>query len=137
MDIPRTLRDCMTVAPYTVRVDLPLEVARRFMEEKRIRHLPVLQDKTVVGIVSDLDIKDCRNPPPGATVALAMRPPQVVSSTAPLAEIVRDMAKRRTGTAVVVMDNGRVSGIFTLVDALLLLSRLLEPGAPARAATGS
>jgi acetoin utilization protein AcuB len=136
MDIPRTLRDCMTVAPYTVRADLPLEVARRFMEEKRIRHLPVLQEKTVVGIVSDLDLKECRDAPPGATVALAMRPPQVVPSAAPLADIVRDMAKRRTGTAVVVMDNGRVSGIFTLVDALLLLSRLLEP-APVRAATGS
>src|SRR5690606_15141468 len=56
MSHPKTVQDCMTVAPYTVPLEMPIEVARRFMTDRRIRHLPVMRNRTVAGIVSEVSI---------------------------------------------------------------------------------
>lgn len=129
MSLPRTVQDCMTVAPYTVPAELPLEIAARFMTEKRIRHLPVLKGRAVAGILSDVSLLTARA---GATtVAEVMEPANVVQRATPLAEIARGMASRKLGSAVVVLDDReKVCGIFTMVDAMLVLARLLESGEP-------
>ena len=45
-------QDVMTATP-----DMSLAQAQRLMQEKNIRHLPVVADKRLVGIVTDRDIR--------------------------------------------------------------------------------
>ena len=42
----------MTPEPYTVTEDTPLEEVVKFMEKHRIKRLPVVRGKQLVGIVS-------------------------------------------------------------------------------------
>ena len=57
------------------------------------------------------------------TVESAMTPePYIVTPDADLAEVAREMAARRCGSAIVV-DQASVVGVFTTVDALLALAR--------------
>ena len=65
------------------------------------------------------------------TVAEAMSPePYTVPPGAPIDAVAIDMARRKIGSAVVV-NRGKVVGIFTTVDALRVLSGLLADEADA------
>ena len=123
----------MTVCPHTVGRDQTLALAKRLMQEKGIRHLPVLDGGVLVGIVSERDVdmilavstvdRD------RVKVEEAMTPePYIVSADAKLSRVCADMARHKYGCAIVV-ERGHVAGVFTTVDALRVLSRLLEDGA--------
>ena len=134
----QAIRYWMTAAPFTARPDLPVEVARRFMVERRIRHLPVVQDRLVLGIISDGDVERAPKTDKLLPVSAIMRPPETVEAAAQVSQVAREMARRKTENAVIVVERGRVVGIFTTVDALLLLAKVMEDAAPARvAATGT
>jgi acetoin utilization protein AcuB len=47
----------MTPLPFTVSPETPLLDARRLMQERRIRHLVVVEGGRLVGIVTDRDIR--------------------------------------------------------------------------------
>jgi acetoin utilization protein AcuB len=51
--------------------------------------------------------------------------PYTVSPEAPIDEVVQEMAGNKLGSAVVV-DNGRVVGLFTATDALSAFAELLQ-----------
>ena len=51
------VRDLMTARPITVSPDMPMLQARQRMVDERIRHLIVVEDDRVVGIVTDRDIR--------------------------------------------------------------------------------
>jgi CBS domain-containing protein len=55
-------------------------------------------------------------------------PVLTVNEQAPLDEVTRQMIARRCGS-VVVADDGQVRGIFTVTDALIALTHLLERAA--------
>jgi CBS domain-containing protein len=48
----RKIADVMTPDPYTVTEDTPLEDVVQLMEKHRIKRLPVVRDKLLVGIIS-------------------------------------------------------------------------------------
>ncbi len=48
--------DCMTSDPITIEPEVPAEEAVRAMVDKGFRHLPVLKDGEIVGIVSMRDL---------------------------------------------------------------------------------
>lgn len=53
----KTASDCMTVAPFTVKIDETLEDAAELMIEKKISCLPVVdKEEKLVGIVTEWDI---------------------------------------------------------------------------------
>ena len=52
------VRDVMTAGPMTIAPEAPLETAVAVMRERRLRHLPVVDDAgRLVGIVTDRDIR--------------------------------------------------------------------------------
>ena len=51
------VKDVMTMAPVTITPDTPISEARHLMQKHAIRHLPVLEDGRLVGILSDRDLR--------------------------------------------------------------------------------
>ena len=51
------VQDVMTVAPTTVAPSTPVSAAREVMREQRIRHLLVVEDDRLLGVVTDRDIR--------------------------------------------------------------------------------
>jgi CBS domain-containing protein len=51
-----TVNEVMTTAVFTVRPDLPLQEAARVMASRWIRHLPVVEQGRVLGVVSMRDV---------------------------------------------------------------------------------
>jgi acetoin utilization protein AcuB len=123
-----TIRNFMTISPHTIGVDQPLRVAAELMRAHRIRHLPVLSDGKLVGILSqrDLDLALGMTGVAGKLpVEDAMTPdPFAISPESSLEWIVMEMAEHKYGCTVVI-ENGKVVGVFTTVDALRALQTLL------------
>lgn len=133
MTDPRTpISTFMTPAPISIGRQQPMAEASRRMTEHRIRHLPVLDGGRVVGILSDRDIAMVESFPGvnanDVTVEEAMTPdPYVVHPNTPLVEVVAQLAEHKYGTAVVI-ENNRLAGIFTLVDAMRAFAGFLRGG---------
>jgi acetoin utilization protein AcuB len=125
-----TVRQYMTGGPSTVPRDQSVSVAHRIMREAGIAHLPVMDGPAVVGILTERDVLLMESlpgvNPTDLRVEEAMVPdPYEVTPEAPLAEVVATLLDRRIGSAIVI-DEGRVVGVFTMVDALRALSDLLK-----------
>lgn len=104
--------------------------ALRAMSEMKVRHLLIREDDEIVGIVSrrELDVIDAITEVNSkvAPVRLAMMPaPMHWPADTPLAEVARAMAENKIGAAVIVRDDKAV-GIFTTVDALRALAKVLS-----------
>jgi len=50
------VRDIMTAAVVTVQPETPVEKCMQIMTEQRVRHLPVIEGRRVVGVVSIGDL---------------------------------------------------------------------------------
>lgn len=128
MDEP-TVELYMTASPCTIEHDQPLAAAHRLMRAHAIRHLPVLEQGSLVGLVSlgDLHLLETLEgvDPREVSVREAMSShPYAVSPGVPLRLVAAEMADRKISSAVVVQHD-RVVGIFTAVDGLRGLSLLL------------
>jgi len=120
----------MTTNVQTIGDDQPMSVAHRLMREQHIRHLPVLHQGKLVGILTDRDLNLVETltdvDPKLVAVSEAMTPdPYVVGPDTLLDEVVSSMATNKYGSAVV-CDNGVVVGIFTTVDACASFAELLK-----------
>lgn len=129
----QTIRHYMTAKPRTIAADDSVHRARQIMQAAGIRHLPVVAKKngeeSLVGIVTERDIRlleTCGRAGTDIRVREAMTPdPYVVTTDTSLARVARTMADRKFGSAVVV-DEGKVVGIFSAVDALHALADMFE-----------
>jgi acetoin utilization protein AcuB len=120
----------MTPAPHSIGNDQTIATAARMMNDHHIRHLPVLNGGRLLGILTDRDIKLIETfrdvDPTKITVEEAMtEQPYSVGPEAPLDEVVETMAANKYGSAVI-MQNQKVVGIFTTVDACDALCQLLR-----------
>jgi acetoin utilization protein AcuB len=120
----------MTTSPHSIGGDQTIQKASEMMHEHEIRHLPVLRGGKLIGILTDRDVKlitSLGGPDAEAyPVEEAMTDePYTVGPDTPLDEVVTEMAEKRYGSAVV-LQNQKVVGIFTTVDACRALSELLN-----------
>lgn len=126
------IRSVMTPFPYSIDVEDLLEEARRMMEKHGIRHVPVKDGESLVGLITDRDIKLVLGPYCGGSDsddAPRVRHACVfdvfkAEMTTPLHLVVAEMAHRRIGSALITKD-GRLAGIFTATDACRCLAELL------------
>jgi acetoin utilization protein AcuB len=124
-----TVERWMTPTPHTIGRDIPITTAHAMMRDHGVRHLPVLDGGTLVGVLSERDLfwlETIAGTDAGTTkVEEAMTAaPYVVDRDASLRDVANEMARRRIGTALVA-DQGKVVGIFTAVDALRALVETL------------
>ena len=123
------IADLMTADPYCIQRDESLRQAHKLMRMRNVRHLPVLKDEQLVGLVSERDLHLLETlksvDPAKEPVAEAMtESPFAVAPGARVREVVQEMLQKKYGSAVVV-EHGRVIGIFTRSDALRALLKLL------------
>lgn len=118
----------MTTMPQTVGVRATLAEARDTMYERNVRHLPVVNDGLLVGILSQRDIVLCEalgTNPEEVKVEIAMQPrPFTCGPDAHLHAVAEEMAAHKYGSAVVVEVErpAKVVGVFTTIDALRALA---------------
>lgn len=122
-----------TPNPVTTDEMATIQDMRRLMDEYEIRHIPVLREGAVVGIVSDRDLKvvSFMEPHEKAMIRasdIMSRDPVTVSADTPLEEVAFEMSKRKIGS-VIVNENGAFLGIFTATDALNALIELARSNA--------
>jgi len=116
------IRSVMTRYPYAIPADAPLLDARKLMLEHKLRHLPVVRDDDLVGLLSDRDIKLMLGPefaypdPRELRGEDVMVPdPYVVELATPLETVLEGMVEHRADAALVVR-KGRLAGILTVTD---------------------
>jgi acetoin utilization protein AcuB len=101
------------------------------MHSKRIRHVPVLEDGKLLGIVSERDLhvvealSHC-NPDEVSVHEAMVADVYTVTEDDSLDEIVEAMVDRRCGSAVILDRDHHVTGIFTATDALRVLGDVLR-----------
>ena len=123
------VRDIMTARPITVGRETPMLEARQRMFAQRIRHLVVVEDDRVVGIVTDRDIR-LNLPSPATSLsvweinfllarltvgAVMTAAVLVVEPDRPIAEAARLLIDHKI-SALPVIEGGRLVGILTESD---------------------
>ena len=118
----------MSTSPHSIGVDQTVAHAKLMMREYAVRHLAVLSAGKLVGVLTDRDIDVIESipdvDPRKVKVEEAMASEvYAVSPDSPLNEAVSEMAKHEYGSAVV-MQSGKVIGMFTAIDACRAFAEL-------------
>ena len=126
------LKTYMTPFPYSVDIEAPIGEARLKMLEHKIRHLPVTRDNELVGVITDRDIKlilgpefDNPNPAEVTVEEASIEDCYTVDIKTQLLPVLKHMSDHHIGSTVVTF-NGRIAGIFTMVDACRAFAEHLE-----------
>lgn len=121
------IENFMTKSPRTVSAFQKLVFAEAMMEELKIRHLPVLRDEELIGVLSLRDIRLVQGIDPDykqVTVEEAcVEDPYLVQKDQDVRAVSKEMLKKKIGS-VLVMNKDKLVGIFTSIDALTLISKL-------------
>lgn len=123
-----TVQNFMSSIPRTIGVEQSLKTAIDMMQENRIRHLPVLQGKKLVGVLTDRDIAVAKSFQGSAELrveGIMMPMTYSVRPDTPLDIVCSHMAEHKLGSAIVQTSTGEVIGIFTTNDALRALSEIV------------
>jgi acetoin utilization protein AcuB len=131
----KSVGNYMVKGPYVAEPDQSVQDALEFMIECEIRHLPVVDDERLVGLVSERDLRAAASLPQAKQLVIADVMKQDVffaTKEASLKEVVQVMRDRKLGSTVIVNADRQAIGIFTATDALGVLADLLENNAPER-----
>lgn len=141
------VRDWMTKDPLTAEPKTSIKAAWKLMQDRRIRHLPVVEQRRLVGIVTDRDLRRVLPSPATSleihelhylldrlTVSEVMTK-DVITTTpfTPMAEAARTLLRNRIG-ALPVLEGGALVGILSQVDVLEGLTSAAETEAVERVA---
>ena len=134
---PLRVGDIMSVSPVTIAPSTSVHEAQALMQQRKIRHLPVLQDGRLVGMISDRDIRLVL-PSPATSLSVWEIRHLIEKLTAgevmtyfvmtttpdcPVTEAAGRMLGHKVGALPVVADR-QVVGILTRTDVLRAFRRL-------------
>jgi acetoin utilization protein AcuB len=116
------ISEVMRRGPFTITESDSLGVAQYAMSRARIRHLPVVSDGRLVGILSERDVLAARAHADdrdwwAIRVHDAMRPAQTAHPEDSLTEVAARMASGKLG-AMPIVERGKLLGIATITDVL-------------------
>lgn len=124
-----TVEHYMTREPYQVASSDTLALVKRLMREHDIRHLPVVDEGRLVGIISERDLHVVEAVPgihlSRVDVARVMASPIDVWAETPIDQVSTLMAEKKRDCVVVRGGQG-IEGVFTATDALLALTDLVR-----------
>ena len=134
-----TVREYMVSDVETLAPDDSMEAAVILERRHKIRHIPIIENGVLVGIVTDRDLKRAMPSPLSGTdqqtyeriarttlVRQVMtRSPTTIPPDAPLSDAVRLVCEKKFG-ALPVVEAGRLIGIITETDMLRAFLRILD-----------
>jgi len=130
------IREIMHKNPITISPEIPLCEAYKIMQEKNIRHLPVIQNGKLIGIVTDRDLrlatsKLAEKPfnPKDSVKEIMSSPVQTAAPSDPI-EIATKIMRELKISSLPVLENQKLVGIVTgadLLDAMLKLTGVHRP----------
>jgi acetoin utilization protein AcuB len=135
------VRDYMTPKPVTLGVDHSLLDAALMLRQSNLRHIPILEEGRLVGLLSDRDVaraapsllsplvqEEYNRVFEETPLAKVMtRNPFSITPDAPLAEAVGLLSTKRLG-CLPVLEEGKLVGIITVSDMLRALQDLITQG---------
>ena len=125
--VPR-VREHMTLDPVTVTGDASADEAADLMREKAVRHLPVVDEGRVVGILTDRDVRRWRGRGQlelARVGELMSSLPQTAKPDERLSSVALILASQRI-SALPVIDEQRLMGIATTVDVMIPCALALQ-----------
>jgi acetoin utilization protein AcuB len=137
------VREIMQTRLVTVTPKTTLPEAIKLVSQRRIRHLPVVENDDLVGIVSDRDLKRAMASPANSLTAhellylldrltvgeIMTRTVVTIGPMFPIEDAARLMVQERIG-ALPVTDGGALVGIVTETDVLELFVKAMGAGIP-------
>lgn len=131
------VQDVMQYPVVTATTTQTIASAYETMQDERIRHLPVMDGDTLVGVVTDRDVRymtsDLHPSPVEAEAeihTIMTSDPIVAGPLDPVEEAARILRSKRIG-CLPVLDGNKLVGIITvtnLLDAVIRLTGLEKPG---------
>lgn len=131
-------KGAMTESIHTIQWGSPMLAAHNLMNEKKIRHLPVVDKSgSIIGILSDRDISRAMNPrKPGFKKECLVDeymswPVATVDQEESLCEVAKKMIEDKISAYVVTNKKNDVVGIVTTEDILkYFVTRMMDAGLP-------
>ena len=122
---PMKVKELMTQSPLTARPDDDVDLGLQIMAWGEVRHLPVLEEGRLVGIVSDrLLLANQENNPRMREIMSS--PPQVAHPDEDVEDAAARMVRERLGCLPVVL-GGDLVGIGTVTDVISARAGLAVP----------
>ena len=116
-----TVQEFTTPTPITILPEESLDKGLELMQEYGIRHLPVIEDGQVIGVVSERDLltNTGKNWSKMMNIRDVMNP-SILSAyeNDSLGEVAFELSSQKKGSAIILDNQGELAGIFTTTDAL-------------------
>ena len=113
----------MTPFPYSIDLNATEADAIKLMQEHAVHHLPVTNGRSLVGVITERDIKTMQATRSadvsGSDLSVRdmyMHDAYIVDINEPLDNVLMHMAERHIGS-VLVTRKGKLAGVFTSTDA--------------------
>ena len=127
-----TIKSVMTPFPYSIQFDARVKQAREMMAETGVRHLAVVREGKLVGVVTAREVELALDPVVGSSPGdeprvgdMCAMEAYIVGLSVPLDRVLMHMAPNHIGCALVVKDS-KLVGIFTVTDACRGYGELLQ-----------
>ena len=125
-----TVQVAMTKKLITVPMGTPVPAAIELMEERRVRHLPVVDAMDdIVGIISQRDIANCDDLKRIPVELFMTSPVEFISEQTPLKTAASRMLENKISCLLIADKDDNAVGILTTDDLLWYLTHLLKDGA--------
>ncbi len=125
----RDIRGAIVKFPFVAGPEMNLSGALSYMRECNIRHLPIINNDEIIGLVSERDLQAEKNLPGFETKTIGEivhQIPFVVSENESLQSVLTIMIQNKYGSALVMNSQEQLVGIFTTIDAMRLLRDLIN-----------
>lgn len=122
------ISDVMTPCPYKIEPSATVGEAANKMALRNIRHLPVVDGPTLVGVVSlrELELAMALGSEGQLVASVCSRSPMICPADLDIAEVARQMADRKVDCALIAGEDESLLGIFTTTDACRLIHLILD-----------